>query len=197
MITDKLPQNSVLKDEYLHSEAMVTLNLPSAEPLRRMADQLKAAMAREDRHEIQSLCNAITNYVSESFNVTAAKVRVLGVRPFEGEGNEVNELFGDYDIKTMRIRLWMRTAVLGKMTSFGTLLSTLCHEICHHLDVVHFEFEHTYHTRGFYDRAGLLYHHVSGTPRRILVWNRQKNGVMRISWPATMRGAIQSDVSRS
>jgi hypothetical protein len=197
MITDKTPQESVLKDEYLRSEGMVTLNLPPAEPLRSMADQLKAAMAREDRQEIQSLCNAITSYVSKSFNVSVPKIRVLGVRPFEGEGNEVNELFGDYDFKTMRIRLWMRTAVLGKMTSFGTLLSTLCHEICHHLDVVKFEFEHTYHTRGFYERAGMLYHHVSGTPRRILVWDRQKNGVMRINWPATMRGAKKSDVSRS
>lgn len=35
---------------------------------------------------------------------------------------------------TMLIRVWMRTAVRKDVTSFGTFLSTLCHEFCHHLD---------------------------------------------------------------
>jgi hypothetical protein len=83
----------------------------------------------------------------------------------------------------------MRTAVREKATSFGTLLSTLCHEICHHLDVVLMNLPNTFHTRGFYERAGLLYHHIKGTPMRPLVWDKQKNGTFRINWPATMRGS--------
>src|SRR3989441_2542183 len=38
----------------------------------------------------------------------------------------------------MVIRVWMRTAVRKEITSFGTFLSTLCHEYCHHLDFQHF-----------------------------------------------------------
>jgi hypothetical protein len=43
-------------------------------------------------------------------------------------------VFGDYDPETSVIRVWMRTAVRKEVTSFGTFLSTLCHEFCHHLD---------------------------------------------------------------
>jgi hypothetical protein len=57
------------------------------------------------------------------------------------------ELFGDYHPDTMHIRVWMRTAVRRDMTSFGTFLSTLCHEFCHHLDFLKFGFGDSWHTR--------------------------------------------------
>jgi hypothetical protein len=189
MITDIPPKDAAERQEFLRSEAMVTIKLPEAEPLRLLAKELEEAMVGEDRRKIQSACNAIAEQVSEGFNVQVPKVRVLGLRPLEEEGKHVDELFGDYDFEKRLIRLWMRTAVLGKMTSYGTFLSTLCHELCHHLDVVHFNFENTYHTRGFYERAGLLYSHARGVPNRVLVWNRQKNGVLRINWPATMHSS--------
>jgi hypothetical protein len=53
-----------------------------------------------------------------------------------------------------------------EVTSFGTFLSTLCHEFCHHLDFQKFRFEESWHTRGFYERAGVLYHYARGTPSR-------------------------------
>jgi hypothetical protein len=189
MITDLPPRDPTERQEYLRSEAMLTIKLPPAEPLRSVAKDLEAAMTSEDRKKIQSTCNVIAKHVSESFDVQSPKVRVLGLRPLEEGDRQVDELFGDYDLETKLIRLWMRTAVLGKMTSYGTFLSTLCHELCHHLDVVHFDFENTFHTRGFYERAGLLYSHARGVPNRVLVWTRQKNGVLRINWPATMKGS--------
>ena len=189
MITDIPPKKPGERQEYLRSEAMVTIKLPAPEPFRLLAKQLEEAMDSEDRKRIQTICNAIAKQVSESFAVPPPKVRVLGLRPLEEGEKHVDELFGDYDFETKLIRLWMRTAVLGKMTSYGTFLSTLCHELCHHLDVVHFDFDNTYHTRGFYERAGLLYSHARGVPNRVLVWTRQKNGVLRINWPATMKGS--------
>jgi hypothetical protein len=189
MITDLPPRDPTERQEYLRSEAMLAIKLPPAEPLRSVAKDLEAAMTSEDRKKIQSICNVIAKHVSDSFDVQSPKVRVLGLRPLEEGDRQVDELFGDYDLETKLIRLWMRTAVLGKMTSYGTFLSTLCHELCHHLDVVHFDFENTFHTRGFYERAGLLYSHARGVPNRVLVWTRQKNGVLRINWPATMKGS--------
>ena len=58
----------------------------------------------------------------------------------------------------------MRTAVRKEITSFGTSLSNLFHEFCHHLDFQKFGFADSWHTRGFYERAGVLYHHARGTP---------------------------------
>ena len=137
MITDYIPQSQEEKQEYNRSGDMVAIALPPQEPLLRMANKLEAAMVDENKREMEAACNAIAVYIAESFHVSPPKVRVLGARPLTSVGNDVEELFGDFDFKTKKIRLWMRTAVLEKVTSYGTFLSTLCHEICHHLDVVH------------------------------------------------------------
>ena len=187
MITDRLPRRKGLKGEYERSDALRTIPLPPLDMLKKQAQELEKAMAAEDRRKIEIACNAIAESVARSYKIDAPKVRVLGARPLEEEGDMVDETYGDYDFKTTEIRLWMRTAILEKVTSFGTLLSTLCHEICHHLDVVKFDMPHTYHTRGFYERAGLLYHHVRGTPVRQLFWDELDDGTFRINWPQTMR----------
>ena len=97
-------------------------------------------------------------------------------------------LFGDYTPETMLIRLWMRTAVRKQVTSFGTLLNTLSHEFCHHLDFQRFGFPDSWHTRGFYERTAALYHHVRGTPLKRLFWVPVAGGRWRIDWPRTNRG---------
>jgi len=98
------------------------------------------------------------------------------------------ELFGDYDPATMLMRLWMRTAVKKEVTSYGTFLSTLCHEFCHHLDYHLFKFSDSWHTRGFYERTAVLYHHAKGTPFRKLFWASAGKERWRIDWPRTNKG---------
>jgi len=80
------------------------------------------------------------------------------------------------------IRVWRRTAVQKRTTSYGTFLSTLCHEFCHHLDFKQYGFHDSPHTRGFYERAAVLYHHARGTPKKPLVWVPLPGGRWRIDW---------------
>jgi len=111
-------------------------------------------------------------------------LRVLGARPRRVWEGGHSELFGDYDFEKRRIRIWMRTAVLGKVTSYRGLLHTLLHEFCHHLDRERFGFLETPHTRGFHARVDDLYHLALATPpesRRPLVWIRMGR-VWRIDW---------------
>ena len=82
----------------------------------------------------------------------------------------------------------MRTAVQKHVTSFGTFFSTLCHEFCHHLDMQGLGFRDSPHTRGFYARTAVLYHHARGTALKRLVWAKMGRGRWRIDWPATNRG---------
>ena len=82
----------------------------------------------------------------------------------------------------------MRTAVRKQVTSFGTFLSTLCHEFCHHLDYARFGFSDSLHTRGFYERTAVLYHHARATPMKKLVWVSASGKRWRIDWPRTNRG---------
>jgi len=97
------------------------------------------------------------------------------------------ELFGDYDPEISMIRVWMWTAVRKEVTSFGTFLSTLCHEFCHHLDYQKFKFHDSWHTRGFYERTAALYHHTRGTPPKRLFWVPIAGERWRIDWPRTNR----------
>jgi len=84
----------------------------------------------------------------------------------------------------------MRTAIHKHVTSFGTLLSKLCHEFCHHLDRERFGFPHTPHTRGFYERTAALYHRARGTPPKLLFWRPQPGGTWVIDWAADESGRV-------
>jgi hypothetical protein len=107
---------------------------------------------------------------SNFYEVPTCGLRVLAARPLRTRERGTFELFGDYSPDSMLIRVWMRTAVRKEVTSFGTFLSTLCHEFCHHLDFRRFGVSDSWLTRGFYERGALLYHFARGTPRKNLCW---------------------------
>jgi hypothetical protein len=106
---------------------------------------------------------------------------VLAARPLRVREGWSTELFGDYAPETMLIRVWMKTAVRKEVTSFGTFLSTLCHEFCHHLDFHKFKFPDSWQTRGFYERTAVLYHCARGTAPKRLFWVRMPGGCWRIA----------------
>lgn len=193
METDKIPKRVQCKaEEYRRSDGMCEMDLPPAEPLTPLSRLLEEALSRQDCAAVQLICNALAAGVAAAYEVPPPPVKVLGVRPRHVTETSVSEKFGDYDPNTTQIRLWMRTAVKQRATSFGTLLSTLCHEICHHLDMVSLDLPNSYHTRGFYERAARLYHHVRGTPLRKLIWTEQSDGTYRINWGQTMKNRAQN-----
>jgi hypothetical protein len=150
-------------------------------------------MQREARGDVKSPCAAFLAEASGFYKVRVPGVIVLAARPLRvRESGWSSELFGDYSPLTMVIRVWMRTAVLKHVTSFGTFFSTLCHEFCHHLDCYRFGFRQTPHTRGFYARAAGLYHHARGTPARPLVWRKAPGDRWRIDWQAMRGGASKA-----
>src|SRR5437870_2678253 len=120
--------------------------------------------------------------------VPSCGFRVLAARPLRVRENWASELFGDYNPGSMLIRIWMRTAVRKEITSFGTFLSTLCHEFCHHLDFQRFRFPDSWHTCGFYERTATLYHYARDTAPKRLFWAPVSGGRWRIDWPRTNRG---------
>ncbi len=137
-----------------------------------------------------AVLRACIDFLAEAaqfYRTPPCDIRVLAARPLRVRERGTTELFGDYDPESMFIRVWLRTAVRKEITSFGTFLSTLCHEFCHHLDFQKFGCPNSWHTRGFYERSGALYHHVRGTPPKRLVWVPLSGGRWRIDWPRTNR----------
>jgi hypothetical protein len=184
VVTDPVPRAAGLRRQYEASDAMPSLSLPPAEPLQAAAAALKMALENASRAEVKQAGIALLGVLAESYGVSRPKLLVLGARPKTVSEGASYELWGDYTFATEVIRVWMRTAVLGKVTSYRGLLNTILHEFCHHLDVKRFGWPDTPHTRGFYGRVDELYHLALATPaadRRPLVWIKGKN-TWRIDW---------------
>jgi hypothetical protein len=188
MLTDAPPRKAN-RAGFLESDRIRTLDLPQNGRLLTIAKSVEFAMKAGKNADVRLACAEFLAATSDFYGVPASAVRVLAARPLRVRENWARELFGDYNPGTMLIRVWMRTAVRKQVTSFGTFLSTLCHEFCHHLDCQRFGFCESWHTRGFYERTASLYHHARGTPPKWLFWAAVPGGRWRIDWPRTNRGA--------
>jgi hypothetical protein len=190
MLTDHAPRKPVLLARFLESDRHRILELPEVELLTAAAKFLESSLEEGTSKTVRQACGAFLKEAAEFYRVEIPEIRVLAARPIRTrEGGWATELFGDYSPDSGLIRVWMRTAVRKQVTSFGTFLSTLCHEFCHHLDYQRFGYPDSWHTRGFYERAAALYHHARGTPAKRLVWIQFPGGRWRIDWPRTNRAS--------
>ena len=188
MLTDRQPRKATLRAAFLASDKLCDLGIPPDDRLRVPATSLDLAMRVGESTAVGKVCAEFLRVASEFYGVSQPQVRVLAARPIRVyEGGGATELFGDYDPRKMVIRVWMRTAVRKQVTSLGTFLSTLCHEFCHHLDGQLLGFYDSPHTRGFYARTAVLYHHARGTPLKPLFWVAAGRGRWRIDWARTNR----------
>lgn len=185
MITDRPPRQREARRAFDESDALTRLEpLPDAGELRSRAALFEKAIASGDAGNVKVEGESILELLARTYRIGRPRLRVLGTRPRSVWEGGYSELFGDYDFAQKRIRIWMRTAVLAKVTSYRGLLHTLLHEFCHHLDRERLGFLETPHTRGFHSRVDELYHLALGTPpenRRPLVWIRMGNA-WRIDW---------------
>ena len=188
MFTDAPPRKAN-RAGFLESDRMGTLALPQDDRLTSIAKSMESAMKDAASADVRRLCAQFLSAASEFYQVPNCTIRVLAARPRRVRERGTIELFGDYDPESSIIRVWMRTAVRKEVTSFGTFVSTLCHEFCHHLDFQKFGFKDSWHTRGFYERAAALYHHARVTPLKKLFWLPVGGGRWRIDWQRTNRSA--------
>jgi hypothetical protein len=181
MFTDAPPRKRNLR-LFVESDRLHTLPLPSDDRLPKIAARIESAMKAGRTLEVHRACEEFLNAASDFFQVSRCAVRVLAARPLYVRERSTTELFGDYRPDAAMIRIWSRTAVRKEITSFGTFLSTLCHEFCHHLDFERFGFRNSWHTRGFYERTAVLYHHAKGTPRKPIIWIPMRGQRWRVDW---------------
>src|ERR687888_7680 len=183
MRTDPPPRDPARLAAFRASDRCGTSRVPPDDRLRPPALVLEAALPHGTSTAVRDACAAFLTVAADFYGVPRPGVRVLAARPRRvSEGGETLELFGDYTPTTMRIRVWMRTAVRQHVPAFGTFFSTLCHECCHHLDAQRFGWHDSPHTRGFYARTATLSHHARGTPMKRLCWIRLPGERWRIDW---------------
>ena len=188
MLTDRKPRKKVLLADYIKSDENRVLEVPPDDRLKAPSKALEAVLKDGAITPVRRLCEEFINNAADFYGVEPTPIRVLAARPVRSREGGGYELFGDYHPDTTVIRVWMRTAVRKQVTSFGTFFSTLTHEFCHHLDYKLFHYRDSWHTRGFYVRAAVLYHHGRGTPAKRLFWAQYPGGRWRIDWQRTNRG---------
>jgi hypothetical protein len=183
MITDRPPRGKNVLAQFRASDRLASFVLPPDPTLSHSAQIIESIMKEGTRAEVAQACAEFLRAAASFYGVRPPEVRALDARPLRvREGGTQIELFGDYSLRDARIRIWTRTAVRKQVTSFGTFLSTLCHEFCHHLDCRKLGFTQSPHTRGFYERTAQLYHHARGTPAKRLFWIEMPGGRWRIDW---------------
>jgi len=185
MLTDAPPKRKN-RELFAESDRINTLRVPQDDRLRRISAAIEAAMKAERAGDVLRFSGEFVDAAADFYGVKHCGVRVLAARPLRVRERSTIELFGDYNPAAELIRVWMKTAVRKEVTSFGTFLSTLCHEFCHHLDFQ--RFPDSWHTRGFYERTAALYHHARGTPQKRLIWISVPGRRWRIDWQRTRRG---------
>jgi hypothetical protein len=146
---------------------------------------IEAAMKTGRSKAVLRASEEFLHTAADFYQVKHCDIRILAARPLRVREQSTIELFGDYNPNTILVRVWMKTAIRKEVTSFGTFLSTLCHEFCHHLDFQ--RFPDSWHTRGFYERTASLYHHARGTPQKRLIWIPIRGRRWRIDWQRTNR----------
>jgi hypothetical protein len=185
VVTDRPPRGADAQRAFAKSDALLKLSVvPDAVSLQARAARFAQALESADRQSVRAAGESILELLADTYGIAKPKLRVLGARPRDVWEGGHYELFGDYDFEEKRIRIWMRTAVLGRVTSYRGLLHTLLHEFCHHLDRESLGFPETPHTRGFHHRVDDLYHLALATPpekRRPLVWIRMGRA-FRVDW---------------
>ena len=110
MLTDAPPRKSD-RASFLESDRIRTLDLPQNGRLLTIAKSVEAAMKAGKTADVRRACADFLATTSDFYGVPACAVRVLAARPRRVREHWTTELFGDYNPRTMVIRLWMRTAV--------------------------------------------------------------------------------------
>ena len=148
---------------YDRSDALREVPLPAASALVAMVDVLREGLLRDDRVVVEAAARTLARGITEALGVEAVEVDVLAVRPAM-RGGELHGLYTRDGRGRPRIRVWMRTARLGRVVAFKTFLRTLLHEVCHHLDFARWRMRESFHTQGFFARESSLFKQLVPEP---------------------------------
>jgi hypothetical protein len=153
------------KKLYLASDAIREVTLPNAPMLQPLLPLLQEALLRDDHRAVAATSDALVRGITELMRVPEVSVVVLAERP-RRRGSELHGLYTVVPGRKPQIKVWMRTAALGKVVAFKTFTRTLLHEVLHHLDYAHFRFRDSFHTAGFYSRESSLLRQLMGDMRK-------------------------------
>jgi len=148
---------------YRRSDEVTTLALPDPEALRPVVDEVRQALASDQRRAVEAAAERLVLGIVEPLGLPSLSVSVLAVRPSSSWG-ELHGLYTRGRRGSARIELWMRTARHHRAVAFRTFLRTLLHEVGHHVDYEHLRLGESFHTEGFFRRESSLFKQLVPAP---------------------------------
>ena len=97
--------------------------------------------------------NELINYLCGKYKIVAPQIKIIdNNQPHNNRGHKC----GDYNVNRYVIRIWNKTAILGKEVSIKQFINTLLHEFIHHYDYKVLKLNDSIHSKGFYMRLSDL-----------------------------------------
>lgn len=97
--------------------------------------------------------NQLITYLCKRYHITPPQIKIIDTN--QPHNNKTHKC-GDYSVNKCVIRIWNRTAKIGKEVSIKQYISTLLHEFMHHYDYQVLHLSQSIHSRGFYLRLNDL-----------------------------------------
>ncbi|MDX2438264.1 MAG: hypothetical protein QNL88_14600 [Acidobacteriota bacterium] len=151
---------------YRESNRIAHVELGDPSKLQGAVTALRDALSAGNRSRVKRACVAVARGVCDDLGISRVRVRVGGRRPTDTDGGELlgRCSWDEEETKGALVEVWMRTARRGQVVAFKTLLRTLIHEICHHLDYELHGLDNTFHTEGFFRRESSILRQLVDLP---------------------------------
>ena len=158
-------RSRLLRDPYSKSNSIKLEFRPNddiLEALRLFKEAVRLGVDELIHRSGQHLLEALNRTFGIDKNVTLA---IRGNRPSRrkvdpntGKKRIVASTHGKYYPDKRVLAIYISTAT-GRRVAYKTLLNTLVHEFCHHMDYYHpcLSLDRSLHTKGFYERLNSLY----------------------------------------
>jgi len=137
-------------------EAISTKN---AKVLHIIVKLLGGALSNGNEDAIKKYANETIAELNRIYNLPHLRVYTGGKRRMTRRGGQYYGVYKSRGEEEKRhsISVYSRTAKTQKYVAPKTFLRTLIHEWAHHYDKYKLKINHTYHTKGFYDRVNRIY----------------------------------------
>lgn len=155
----------LLKDPYSKSNSIKLEFRPNDEILEALKLFKEAVMIgaedlilRAGQHLLDDLNLAFGIDKDVTLNLRGNRPSRKKVDPETGKKRIVASTHGKYYPERRLLAIYTSTAT-GRKVAYKTLLNTLIHEFCHHMDYYHpsLSLHRSLHTKGFYERLNAIY----------------------------------------
>jgi hypothetical protein len=147
------------KRTYRKSDAIGSILVKNPGSIHPVTVKLRKSLEEDSRRDVAKHASEICRLVCEGLGIESLGVRIRSRRP-SGSAEELQGLYERTEGGACMLTVWMKTAARGQVVAFKSLIRTVIHELCHHIDYTYFKFDDSLHTEGFFKRESSLYRQI-------------------------------------